>query len=63
MIRVVLDTNIIVSALLQPAGQPAAVVLVALSRIVRLCVSEPIHAEYDEVIRHGVAVHGRRKVA
>jgi predicted nucleic acid-binding protein len=36
MIRVVLDTNILVSALLQPQG---------------LCVSGDIYAEYEEVIR------------
>ena len=31
MIRVVLDTNVIVSALLQPLGPPAAVFLLAAS--------------------------------
>jgi putative PIN family toxin of toxin-antitoxin system len=51
MIRVVLDTNILVSALLQPDGQPPAVFLLALSGGIQLCVSEPIQAEYDEVIR------------
>ena len=39
MIRVVIDTNILVSALLQPEGLPAAVLMVALSGQVQLCVS------------------------
>ncbi len=51
MIRAVLDTNIIVSALLQPLGPPAQVFLLALGNSVQLCVSGSIYAEYEEVIR------------
>lgn len=51
MIRVVLDTNIIVSALLQPLGVPAQVFMLALSGILQLCVSGSIYAEYEEVLR------------
>jgi uncharacterized protein len=51
MIRVVLDTNIVVSALLQPLGPPAQVFLLALDGTVQMCVSGSIFAEYDEVIR------------
>jgi len=51
MIRVVIDTNILVSALLQPEGRPAAVLMLVLSGEVQLCVSDPVFAEYDEVIR------------
>ena len=51
MIRVVLDTNIIVSALLQPLGPPAQVFLLALGDTVQMCVSGVIFAEYEEVIR------------
>lgn len=51
MIRVVIDTNILVSALLQPEGLPAAVLVLALSGQVQLCVSDPVFAEYDNVIR------------
>ncbi len=51
MIRVVIDTNILVSALLQPEGPPAAVFMLVLSGDVQLCVSDAILAEYDEVIR------------
>lgn len=51
MIRVVLDTNIIVSALIQPLGPPAQILLLALGGSVELCVSGSVFAEYEEVIR------------
>src|SRR5260370_41524587 len=52
MIRVVLDTNILISALLQPQGLPARTFLMALAgTTARLCVSGEVYAEYEEVIR------------
>ena len=51
MIRVVLDTNIVVSALLQPLGPPAQVFLLAVSGAIQLCVSGSVYAEYEDVIR------------
>lgn len=51
MIRVVIDTNIVVSALLQRESLPAAVLMLALSGRIQLCVSDSVFAEYDEVIR------------
>lgn len=52
MIRVVLDTNILVSALLQPQGLPARIFLITLAgTTAQLCVSADIYAEYEEVIR------------
>ena len=52
MIRVVLDTNILISALLHPQGMPARTLLISLGGITaQLCVSGDIYAEYDEVIR------------
>jgi putative PIN family toxin of toxin-antitoxin system len=51
MIRVVLDTNIIVSALLQPLGAPAQVFLLAVSGSIQLCITGNVYAEYEEVIR------------
>lgn len=52
MIRVVIDTNVLVSALLQPQGLPAQVLLVTIAGpAARLCVSGEVYAEYDEVIR------------
>jgi putative PIN family toxin of toxin-antitoxin system len=50
MIRIVIDTNILVSALLQPEGPPAAVFMLALSPLVKLCISGPVYEEYEEVI-------------
>lgn len=52
MIRVVLDTNILVSALLQPQGLPARTFLMTIAgTTAQLCVSGDIYAEYEEVIR------------
>jgi uncharacterized protein len=51
MIRVVIDTNILVSALLQPEGLPAAVLMLVFSGQATLCVSGAMFAEYDDVIR------------
>lgn len=51
MIRVVLDTNIVISALLQPLGPPAEVFVMALSDRIQFCVTGAIFAEYEEVIR------------
>lgn len=51
MVRVVLDTNILISALLSPHGLPAEILLMTLEGAdVQLCVSEEIFAEYREVI-------------
>ena len=50
MIRVVIDTNILVSALLQPLGPSAQVFLLGLSSSIQFCVSGPVYAEYEEVI-------------
>lgn len=49
MIRVVLDTNIVVSALLRSKGLPHAIFNLAANRLVQLCISKPILAEYREV--------------
>lgn len=51
MIRVVLDTNIIVSALLQPLGPPAQIFLLAIGGSNQLCMSGDVYAEYEDVIR------------
>src|ERR1039457_3660584 len=51
MIRVVLDTNIIVSALLQPLGPPAQVVVLAIGGSVQLCIWGGGYAQYEEGIR------------
>lgn len=51
MIRVVLDTNIIVSALLQPLGPSARILTFTLNDALQLCLSGPIYDEYEEVLR------------
>jgi putative PIN family toxin of toxin-antitoxin system len=51
MIRVVLDTNIVVSALLRSGGLPEAVFNLAVDCNVQLYISELIMAEYEDVLR------------
>ncbi len=48
--RVVLDTNILISACLQPAKLEAATVKLALAGAFTLCVSTEVWAEYREVL-------------
>ena len=49
-LRLVLDTNIVVSAAMKPDGLQRTVVLVATTKPARLYVTEPILAEYREVL-------------
>lgn len=49
-LRLVLDTNIIVSAALKPDGLQRTVLLLAMTRPARLYVSTPILSEYQIVI-------------
>jgi putative PIN family toxin of toxin-antitoxin system len=52
MIRVVLDTNIVMSALLNPRGALAQVFLmIILEPDTQVCVSGDIFAEYEDVLR------------
>jgi putative PIN family toxin of toxin-antitoxin system len=50
MIRVVIDTNVVVSAHLNDEGLPAAILDLAASRRIQMYISEPILAEYQEVL-------------
>lgn len=50
MITVVLDTNVVVSAFLNDDGWEAAVLDLVLNRRLALLVSEPILAEYTQVL-------------
>ena len=50
MLRVVIDTNILVSAALKPAGLQRIVLLHAITKPARLYVSEAILSEYREVL-------------
>ena len=51
MIRVVLDTNVVVSGLLASDGLPAAILDLALQSKVRAALSHPILAEMEQVLR------------
>jgi uncharacterized protein len=49
-LRIVLDTNIVVSAALKPNGLQRPVFLLAITKPARLYVSDAIFAEYREVL-------------
>jgi len=49
-LRIVLDTNVLVSAILSPNGPPAAVLRALLTERVRLCFDERIVSEYRDVL-------------
>ncbi len=50
MTRIVLDTNVLVSALLSPAGTPAQVWSLVEQGAVQLCVDQRILFEYHDVL-------------
>lgn len=50
-LRLVLDTNAVVSAVLKPEGLQRTVLLIAVSKPARLYASQAILAEYREVLR------------
>jgi putative PIN family toxin of toxin-antitoxin system len=49
-LRLVIDTNILISSAIKPAGLQRTVLLLAISRPARLYVSRPILEEYSEVV-------------
>jgi len=49
-LRLVIDTNILISAAIKPAGLQRTVLLLAITRPARLYVSRPIREEYSEVL-------------
>ena len=51
--KIVLDTNVLVSAILSPNGPPAAVLRALLTERVRLCFDERIVSEYRDVLTRG----------
>lgn len=50
MIRVVIDTNVVVSSNLVSAGPSAAILDLAASKRILMCVSSAVLAEYEEVL-------------
>jgi putative PIN family toxin of toxin-antitoxin system len=51
MLKVVVDTNVLVSAILKPDSVPELVLSLVLSGEIVLCLSEPIATEYEEVLK------------
>jgi len=49
-LRLVIDTNVLVSAAIKPAGLQRTVVLIAVTRPARLYLSQPVLEEYREVL-------------
>ena len=49
-LRLVIDTNVLISAVIKPAGLQRTVLLLAITRPARLYVSRPILEEYSEVL-------------
>ena len=49
-LRLVIDTNVLVSAAIKPAGLQRTVFLIAISKPARLYVSRPILLEYAQVL-------------
>src|SRR5664279_3868241 len=52
MIRVVLDTNVVVSAALSGDGPPAAVLDLALGKHILMLVTPAMLAEYEKVLQY-----------
>jgi len=50
MQNVVIDTNVIISAVLSPAGNPAKIVNMGLDKSIQISLSDEILAEYEEVL-------------
>ena len=49
-LRLVIDTNVLISAAIKPAGLQRTVLLLAITKPARLYVSRPILEEYSEVL-------------
>ena len=63
MLRVVLDTNVVVSALLRQKGAPSAILDAATSKQFRSYVSESLLDEYREVLTRGYLRLDQRRAA
>jgi len=50
MLKVVIDTNVLVSALLKPDSIPELIISLVLENHLILIITEPIVAEYEEVL-------------
>ena len=61
--RIVLDTNVLVSALLAPSSAPARILSLVFARKVTLCVDTRIFLEYEEVLSRPVFPFKQESVA
>jgi len=62
MVRVVLDTNVVVSACLRPEGAPARIVELALLGTFTVCLSPDVLREYREVLARSRFSHELERV-
>jgi uncharacterized protein len=53
MLKVVIDTNVVISALLKQESNPALIMSLILRGICTLCLTEKIFVEYEEVSGRG----------
>lgn len=53
MVKVVIDTNVLISAFLKPESIPALIVSLVFNKNLMLCLSEGILIEYKEVLNYG----------
>ena len=50
MLKVVIDTNVVISALISPHGNPAKIIDLVKSQVLRVCYSSDILNEYSDVL-------------
>ncbi len=50
MLRIVIDTNVVVSALLKPQSNPALILSLFIQGDCKVCLSKEIFTEYEEVL-------------
>jgi len=53
MLKLVIDTNVVISALLKPESSPALIMSLVLRGSCMLCLTEKIFVEYEEVSGRG----------
>jgi len=53
MLKLVIDTNVVMSSLLKPESNPALIMSLILRGDCMLCVTEKIFVEYEEVLSRG----------
>jgi putative PIN family toxin of toxin-antitoxin system len=62
MLKIVVDTNILVSSFLKSNSQPALIISLIIQKELQLCLSPDIFNEYQEVLRYGKFKHLDREL-